>query len=369
MNVVQIVSGKGVNGAIRHCLDLTSELARCGHSVLLVHVPDAWVATGPFPPGVELFQTSFKRRLPEFRRVAEAFRARGIEVIHSHSSSAHFFSVLLARAYRFPKVATCHMPHFQPHWWWNDRVIAPTPATARFQRWFNGVPARRIDVIPYFIEPDRVQPSRSRSTVRNELGIASHVFLITCVGKVSARKNQALLVRALRGLRERGHDAVVVVVGGAEERYRRKLERVLRDTGLTGHVKMLGLRRDIPDLLAASDCFCLPSNREVMPVACWEAMAAGIPLVLTDFGRVGDWLQDGVDALIVSRGDEAGLARALERLASEPELRRRLADAARQKINDKYSPDACVPRIVECYREARRQRLGMERVKGIEPSS
>ena len=224
------------------------------------------------------------------------------------------------------------MPYFQPHWRWNDRVIAPTPATARFQRWINAVPARRIDVIPYFVDPARLKPTKARSSVRDELGIAPEAFLVLCVGKVSARKNQALLVRALRTVREHGARATLALVGGVDDRYRGTLERALRDTRLAEHVRLLGLRRDIPDLLAASDCFCLPSNREVMPVACWEAMAAGVPLVMTDFGRVGEWLQDGVHALIVPRGDGAALARALERIAADAQLRHRLAHAALQKI-------------------------------------
>ena len=360
MNIVQIVSGKGVNGAIRHCLDLTCELAERGHAVLLAHKPGAWIATAPLPAGVELFETSFERKIPEFRRVAAKFRARQVDVVHSHTSSAHFFSVLLSRAYRFPKVATCHMPFFQPHWWWNDRVIAPTLATARFQRWLNGVPARRIDVIPYFTDPARLRPTKPRSTVREELGIAPDAFLITCVGKISRRKNQVLLVRALQQLRERGQRAVVVLVGGIDERYRRNLDDALRDTGLVEHVKQLGLRRDVADLLAASDCFCLPSNREVMPIACREAMAAGVPVVVTDIPGVRESLQDGVHALIVPRNDSAALAGALERVAADAELRRRLVDTARQKIVGEFSPDVIVPRIVECYRVARRQRLGAQ---------
>jgi glycosyltransferase involved in cell wall biosynthesis len=369
VNIVQLVSGKGVNGGIRHCLDLTCELARRGHRVLLVHTRGAWVASGPLPAGVESFETSFRRHVPEFRRVAAAFRAREIEVVHSHSSSAHFFSVLLSRAYGFPKVATCHMPFFQPHWWWNDRVIAPTPATARFQRWLNLVPARRIDVIPYFVEPARLRPARPRAVVRAELGVAADDFLILCAGKISARKNQALLVRALHALRRDGVPAVVALAGGVDERYRRTLDRALRETGFSAEVKLLGLRGDIPDLLAASDCFCLPSKREVMPVACWEAMAARVPLVVNDIGGLGELLRNEEQALIVPQGNEAALTAALRRLAADPDLRRRLTEAARRKIDEEYSADACVPRIVECYREARRQRSGLERVKGIEPSS
>ena len=255
------------------------------------------------------------------------------------------------------------MPFFQPHWWWNDRVIAPTLATARFQRWLNGVPTRRIDVIPYFTDPARLSPTKSRSAVREELGVVPDAFLIMCVGKVSRRKNQVLLVQALQQLRQRGQRAVVALVGGIDERSRRSLDEALRDTELVEQVKLLGLRRDIPDLLAASDCFCLPSNREVMPIACREAMAAGVPIVVTDIPGVRESLQDGVHALIVRRNDAAALAGALERVAADAELRRRIVDAARQKIVSEYSPGVVVPRIVECYRAARRQRLGAEAVE------
>ena len=73
--------------------------------------------------------------------------------------------------------------------------------------------------------------------------------------------------------------------------------------------------------------------------------------------------------MIVEQGDEAACTGALRRLAADAHLRLRLIDGARKKIDAEYNADACVPRIVECYREARRQRLRLERVKGIEPSS
>jgi hypothetical protein len=117
MNIVQIVSGKGVNGAIRHCLDLTCELAERGHAVLLAHKPGAWIATAPLPAGVELFETTFERKIPEFRRVAAKFRQRQV----GRRSLAHQQCPLLQRAalacVPVPEVATCHMPFFQPHWW------------------------------------------------------------------------------------------------------------------------------------------------------------------------------------------------------------------------------------------------------------
>lgn len=349
MNIVQIISGTGVNGAVRHCLDLTCQLAQRGHQVVLAHKPGAWIAQNPLPENVELVETSLKRRLGEFRRLAHEFRDRRIDVIHSHNSSAHAFSVLLAQFYRFPKVATCHMPHFQPHWWWNDCVIAPTPSTARYQRWINWVPRRRIEVIPNFIEVQRLQPQRTREQVRAELGIEPTTFLIVCIGDVCPRKNQLLLVRALAEIRQRGQDAAVVLAGTLDETYRVKLEKFIQQAGLASSIRMLGQRRDVPDLLAAGDCFCLPSQREVMPISCLEAMAAGIPIVTTDVGGLAELIRNGEDGFVVERNDLAGLTEALGKLAADAGLRRRLAASARAKVAREFSPEACVPRIIECY--------------------
>jgi len=144
----------------------------------------------------------------------------------------------------------------------------------------------------------------------------------------------------------------VLLAGKPENAYRRKLEEIVRTLRLEDHVRLMGQRSDIPDLLAASDCFCLPSRCEVMPIALLESMALGLPAVATNVGGVAELVRDGVDGIITRSGDREGLAAALLRMGRERELRGRMGAAARENVLSSYSPAVCVPKIEECYRLA-----------------
>ena len=358
MTILQLISGSYVNGAIRHCYDLTCELALRGHHVVLGHKPGAWIGAQPLPPGVERMEVSLKRRPAELRRVAAALRERKVDLIHSHNSSAHFFGALLALFWKFPRVGTSHATFLQLQWRMCDRIIAPSQATARFQRRVNLISRERIDVIPNFIRMERLEASRSREDVRRELGADGGTFVIITVGEVFHRKNQELLVRALPDLIAGGLRPLVLLVGKPDDAYRRRVEEAVRTLRLESHVRLMGQRTDIPDLLRASDCFCLPSRSEVMPIALLESMAAGLPAVATDVGGVAELVRDGADGIVTRSGDRTGLASALLRMGRDPELRARMGAAARGNVLSSYSPEVCVPRVEECYRRACARRRG-----------
>ncbi len=325
---------------------------------MLAHKPGAWVARQNYPEGVEFFETTMARRPSEIRRLGRAFRELQVDVIHSHKSSAHFFSTLLALSYSFPKVATCHIPLLQPYWRWNDRVIAPSASTEWFQRWVNLVPKSRIDMIPYFIDGDRLRPEKTREFVRESLEVSESAFLIICAGNVCERKNQLLLLEALSGLKRRGHDAVVALAGGKERDYMARLSAFIAESGIESQVRILGNRGDLPDLFGAADCFCLPSNREIMPIACLEAMAAGLPVVMTETGGIGEFLENGLNSMLVPRMDRVGLINALEALLIDKKLRERLATSANDLIASTFSPEVCVHQTIECYHRAIRRHSG-----------
>lgn len=352
MKIMQLVSGIGINGAIKHCYDLTVQLAERGYPVVLAHKRDAWIAQQPFPANVEFLETTLRRNRSELPRMAAEARLRQVDVIHSHLSSAHFFGVLMARLFKLRCVATSHMTFLQPHWWWNDRVICPSQATANFQRRINWVPRRRIDVVHYSIDCDRFQPRMASSHTREDLGIGKDAFVITVLGQVCKRKAQHVLIEALPHLLAAGIPAHVLLVGSSDRDYESQLSQTIAKHSLQSNVSLLGLRSDVSDLLAASDCCCLSSNREVTPVSLLEAMSMGLPAVSTRVGGVAECIRDGVDGYVVRPRQPKELADGLLKIASDPVLRRQMGQNARQQVLNHFSPDACIPRIVECYRKA-----------------
>jgi glycosyltransferase involved in cell wall biosynthesis len=134
------------------------------------------------------------------------------------------------------------------------------------------------------------------------------------------------------------------------------LEHDVRDTvarlGLTDHVRLLGARMDVPDLLPALDVFALSSHYEGLPVSILEAMATGLPTVASAVGGVPEAITDGVEGWLVQRGDPKQFADRLGRLLGDPESRRRMGAHARQRVEDCYSINRLVNDIESAYTDA-----------------
>ena len=147
-----------------------------------------------------------------------------------------------------------------------------------------------------------------------------------------------------------------------EGEMRRPLEESARERGLEGRFRLLGAVSDIPAFLAGLDVAVLCSRSEGMSNALLEYMAAGRPVVATAVGAAPDLIEDGVHGLLVPPGDPGKLAEAMGRLLREPQMARRLGEAARRRARDRYSREAMVERFTDFYeRLAARKRFGGRR--------
>jgi glycosyltransferase involved in cell wall biosynthesis len=103
--------------------------------------------------------------------------------------------------------------------------------------------------------------------------------------------------------------------------------------------RFLGFRTDVADLLAAADFFVLPSRAEGLPISLLEAMSHHLPVVCTRVGGNPELVTDGVHGALVPAGDPEALAAAMERLALDPDLRRRQGEAGAARVHDEFSFD------------------------------
>lgn len=164
--------------------------------------------------------------------------------------------------------------------------------------------------------------------------------------------NPELAVRVLARLAETRDDARLILVGpdkgdGAYERTRRTADRL----GVSGRVEMPGPvpKSEVPSFLARGDVFLNTSDADNAPVSVVEAMACGLGVVSTDAGGLVHLLDDGVDALVVPRGDEAAMAAAVSRLLDETGLAARLGTNARKKA-ETFDVSRVLPRWEELLR-------------------
>ena len=192
------------------------------------------------------------------------------------------------------------------------------------------------------------EPSRDRrARVRHSLGLGDGAVILT-VGRQEAQKGQVHLVGALpRVLAE--HPGAVLLIAGVPGSSTASIEYRARSLGVENHVRLLGHRDDVGDLLAASDVFAFPSVYEGIGGAVLEAMALEIPIVASDIPAIREITGDGDAALLVPPGDEAALALGVIRLLGQPKLAGTIAARGGARYRALFTPERVSADLVAMY--------------------
>lgn len=299
--------------------------------------------------------------------LARAFRRMGPAIVHTHSSKAGILGRLAARWARVPRVV--HTVH---GWSFNDTQPAPV---STFYRSLERVAARATDRIVCVSEKDREtgialgigardryvlvrsgidladfapRPER-RAAVRAALGVAEGEILVGAVACLKPQKAPLDLVEAAAEARARDPRLRFVLAGDGE--LRGPVEERARALGLGESFRLLGWRRDVPDLLAAMDLFVLTSLFEGLPRAVLQAMTAGVPVVATAVGGTPEVVRDRETGRLVTPGRPAEAAEAILDLAADPGGRAALAAAARRRIGEEFDIRGMVRRLDRLYEE------------------
>jgi len=199
-----------------------------------------------------------------------------------------------------------------------------------------GADPRRFFLLPWAIDNERftresaLQPGQ-REALRARYGIATGAVVFLFSAKLVERKDPFALLKAYERMRRRERAAVVFMGDGV---LREPLERYAREHGLGGaHFTGFVNQTAIPKHYAMADVFVLPSTYEPRGAVINEAMASGLPVVVTDrCGSIGDIVLDGDNAFVYPAGDAEALAKILDRLTDDEALRARMAERSREII-------------------------------------
>jgi len=165
-------------------------------------------------------------------------------------------------------------------------------------------------------------------------------------------KGLAEFVAALRQLRLQGRTVHALLAGTPDPGNPATVpEATIREWVAEGLVSWLGHVDDMAGLLGSVDVVVLPSHREGLPRTLVEAAACGLPLITTDVPGCREVVSDGVDGLLVPKGDSKALAQAIRQLQDDPELARRLSVAARLKARSQFDEHIVIQRTLEVYAE------------------
>lgn len=339
--------------------ELLARLARRGVELEVLCAPDAPYAGVIAAAGAKVVPISVRSRFD--RRATRAIRQRLLgnrpDILHIFKTNKH-----IACALRAARGVDCrvvlyrgvvgNLSYYDPTCWQTflnarvDRIVCVSDAVRHYVTGLRGFgrrfPAHKAVRIHKGHDPAWYSgPPADLS----ELSLPSDAFVVCTVANWRPGKGVEVALDALRRLPE---DVHWLLVGRAD---RRALAKRLAGQPGAERLHALGYRDDAAAFIRAAHAFVLPSLMEGLPRVVIEAMAAGIPPVVTDAGGSPELVEEEHSGLVVSPGDAGALAGAVERLRGDPALRHGLGDNARARIAGSFHVDRSVDRTLALYAE------------------
>jgi glycosyltransferase involved in cell wall biosynthesis len=293
-------------------------------------------------------------------RLRRLVRTEGIEVVHAHQTHDHWLAALALGSGPTRLVRTVHhrrAVHEGPASRWLLRrthaFLAASRGIADGLREI-GVPESRLSLSPGSVDAARFWHDTGAGA-RAALGVGS-APVIGCVARLVPGRGHDVLLHAARSLRDRVAGLRVLLVGRGEGRP--ALERLVAELGLGSMVVFAGYRdSDLPDVLAAMDCFVLlGAGSEESCRAVLEAMAAARPVVAAKVGALDDTVVDGETGWLVE-ADPALVARRVEAILTDPDLAQRMGEAGRERVTQRFTPEVRATVAEATYTRALAERL------------
>lgn len=191
------------------------------------------------------------------------------------------------------------------------------------------------------------KPEAFRNKIREELGISSSAYVIGTVGSMTEQKGHCYLVEAAKRVVQSNPNAVFLLIGDGP--LRKNIETQINEYGLNDQVKLLGIRRDVQEILAAMDLFVFPSLYEGLGIAVLEAQAMALPVVVTSLPAVMEIVSDGENGKVVRPKDSVNLADAIISLIQSPDRAFAMGKKGREKILNQFSLDSQIKKIESLY--------------------
>lgn len=363
-NIALLLESDGPGGAERMLLHLAAALRARGHNVFPV---------GP-GKGCGWLADQFRRYgfTPQFfhlraaldpicvAELAYLLKRNKIDIVHSHEFTMAVYGSAAAQLTRLPHVITMHggdyfsraMRRRKLLRWAclrSQAVVSVSNASRSVLSEALGLPESSVTVVHNgitFIPGDPI-------AVRKEIKSTPYESIIVSIGNLYPVKGHSVLLKALAELNTLDPDfkwRLLIVGRGMEEA---KLREIAADNHMSDRVHLLGYRNDIDNILAAANVTVLPSLSEGLPVALLEAMFAGKPIIASNTGGIPEVVKHELNAILVPPGDSTALAKELQTMLKNSEMRLRLGNAAQKRAKESFSIDHMVNAYESVYQTGR----------------
>ena len=325
--------------------------------------PEESVAIKRLAKFTKTFPVQFEsqRLLHAAMSVARYVRQHNIDLIDCQTSRAHnvgvvakFFvpkvKVVVHRRVDYP-LGTGFMSRYKYFNRRVDRYVPISDAIAEILADY-GIPRSKITRIYSAVDSSiftAIDKTQARREVVQELGIDGTKPLLINVAYHTAQKGMHTLLQGLKLLTDRGVDYHCLLAGSGE--LTPELKTLSEELGIAPQLSFLGIRKDVPKLLAAADIFTMPSNKEGLGTSLLDAIHAGCPVAASDVGGIPELVRHGETGMLSPVGDFQCLADNLAKLIQDSEFAKDLLNKAQAHAEKHFSVTAMVSQNIALYRQ------------------
>ncbi|MEZ4512096.1 MAG: glycosyltransferase [Chloroflexota bacterium] len=368
--IITLIDGLGMGGAERLLIPYLRYLQANGFTLRVCALQErrgnplaAEVAALGVP--VDLLPVPYLRDLTAVPRLISYFRQHQANLVHTQLELSNTLGTAAAALLRLPTVCTLHtIDELQPGsktarrirlmWWvlrhFCQRIVAVSEETRQHHIAAAQFAPAQVVTLYNGIDLSHFEPRdlACQTAVRTALNIPAAAKLLTTVAVLRQPKGVQHMVEAMPAVLTAVPDAHYLIVGDGD--HRPALEVQVAQLGLGQRVHFAGQRRDVADLLAASDLFVLPTLTDALPTVLMEAMALHLPLLATAVGGVPEMVENGHNGLLVPPGSADHLARAAVDLLQNEEKRREMGENGRLRVEQKFNIQRQAGELAALYR-------------------
>jgi glycosyltransferase involved in cell wall biosynthesis len=365
MRVLHFLDSVGRGGAEMQALDVCKNAKRFGIDVTVASAGGGNLEEAFIESGIEYFR--FDRKFPVDLYLASQLRKlikdRRIDIVHGYQAVDGLHLYLAARGLRNVK-RVLSFQGFLPDKrnrlvsrFLIPRMDANIVVSRGLQKWLrehDGLnTAKNFTVIYNGADPERLKPTGK--SIRAELGLADGDLLMGMIGNFyrDPRKDQMTVCKALPRVFAEVPNAHILFAGRIEDGAEGKFADCVNfciEHQLTERVHFVGVRNDVPDILAELDIFVFSTLQEGLPVAVSEAMLAGVPMIVTDIEPLMEATNNGEFAEVFPTKDESALGDRMLELLRIESRRRQISAKARDFAAKNFSIEAHLGNLKQLYR-------------------
>ncbi len=365
ITVLETIRQGKIGGGESHLLSLVSKIDTSKFRPVVLSFTDGEMIDMLRERGIKTYivHTTKPFNLLLTGKVLDIIKNENVQLVHAHGTRATSNSFYAAKRAKIPIIYTVHAWSFHPclrPFVYKARVRSEKFLTEKVNEticvsYVNQEEGRQLfklrnsRVIQNGIDTEKFDHQKDYGDIKNELGISPDKFLVGYIVRMTEQKDPLTLLKAIKIVKEKNNNINFMLVGDGE--LKPMMESYVEENSLGDTVFFENFRTDIPRVLSNLDAYVLPSLWEGLPIGLLEAMAMQKKVIVSDAEANKELINNGVNGFVFQRENEEELAEAILKMYENPSNANKMAQRAKQLIDEKYALGNMVNRIEDTYFE------------------